>query len=601
MRKYLYKDSRSVIGSSIVTGFLWIMMTVGAYFIKPVSIQDEPEYVEISITLSDFPMQEMGEPEIENIQPEIMTPPEDKLSDSSLSESAQIQREDYSPAASVPEFEAETLPLPEPEAKVVETRPVQTQPAQTQTVKPQTVQPSTAEVIKPAEPPAPTTSSSAPLPSAASPVQPVSPVVKPVETRPVQTQPVQTQAVKPQTVQPSTAEVTKPAVQPVPSTSSAVATPSVTAPIQTPAPVTQPVPTPAPVAKPVTAPETVTSTVTEVPAAEKIEKPVLAPLPEQAVAASPEKTEPAEVLPLAPTPAAPEAAVKQVSTAPATQPIQTPVKEPQLVQPTTNTPEVETATPSAAASVPTPAPVTQPLPAPVTTRDDTVPVQNPSPAPVTAPVQTKPQQPTEEEMWAMLMGEDFAGLSSSNQTSSRVQNPVSATSSGISGSSSKTGGTNSNQNSQSYQAGGKKADNSSENSALSDRLGALTESASSGGARGASSASQAEKKEPEPEADGINSDISWTEGKSRKLIKPEVPDIKLSEESKQKIESNLRLNISFTVSEAGNIPIESIKISPPLQWPDVVTDIQQYISRNWRFETSDTKGLVTFRFTIKVK
>ena len=78
-----------------------------------------------------------------------------------------------------------------------------------------------------------------------------------------------------------------------------------------------------------------------------------------------------------------------------------------------------------------------------------------------------------------------------------------------------------------------------------------------------------------------------------------MPDIQLSDTSKRKIENNLSLTISFTVNEAGDIPIESIKISPSLKWSDVTTDIQQYISRNWRFESSNSKGMATFKFTIK--
>ena len=164
-----------------------------------------------------------------------------------------------------------------------------------------------------------------------------------------------------------------------------------------------------------------------------------------------------------------------------------------------------------------------------------------------------PRQPTAEEMWAMLMGDDFFGTTSSGSSSNQKQQVSSSVGSGLSG------------------------------------------SAGSGGK------SHSTQKDSDTGNGGMDGVIDWTEGKSRKLIKPAIADIQLSDASKLKIESNLSLTISFTVNEAGDIPIESIKISPPLQWSDVTTDIQQYISRNWRFESSNSKGMVTFKFTIKIK
>ena len=74
MRSNGYADSGSVVGSLIVTIILWILMSIGAIFIKPFSTTKEPDYIEISITLSDFSSQETGVPAVQEIEPEPAPP-----------------------------------------------------------------------------------------------------------------------------------------------------------------------------------------------------------------------------------------------------------------------------------------------------------------------------------------------------------------------------------------------------------------------------------------------------------------------------------------------------------------------------------------------
>ena len=205
----------------------------------------------------------------------------------------------------------------------------------------------------------------------------------------------------------------------------------------------------------------------------------------------------------------------------------------------------------------------------------------------------------------MLMGDDFSGVSSSSSSTSvaRASSASSSAGSGLSGTSGSSGSVSSNGSSQSYQSSGKKTSATTETSGLGGRLDQVSQSAATGSSSGSGSGSgsQTAQKETGAGNGGMEGGISWSEGKSRKLIKPSEPDIQLSDASKKKIESNLKLTISFSVNEAGDVPLESIKVSPALQWPDVVTDIQQYISRNWRFESSNSKGIATFTFIIKVK
>jgi hypothetical protein len=198
------------------------------------------------------------------------------------------------------------------------------------------------------------------------------------------------------------------------------------------------------------------------------------------------------------------------------------------------------------------------------------------------------------------MGDDSFGVSSSSGSSSKPTSNTNTSSSGISGSSGSSSGNTAAQSSQSYSGGGKPTGTTSGTSGLDDRLNNMAQTATGGNGSGSGGGTSqtGSKGTNTASSDG---DISWSDGKARKLIRPDKPDIQLSEESKKKIESNLTLTISFSVNEAGDIPIDSIKISPPLQWSDVMTDIQQYISRNWRFEARDSKGLATFTYTIKVK
>ena len=71
MRIRSSSDSGSVIGILIVTIILWTAMALCAFFIKPLNLQKEPEYIEISINLADYPLIETGEPEIKEIVPEV--------------------------------------------------------------------------------------------------------------------------------------------------------------------------------------------------------------------------------------------------------------------------------------------------------------------------------------------------------------------------------------------------------------------------------------------------------------------------------------------------------------------------------------------------
>ncbi len=472
MRSNGYADSGSVVGSLIVTIILWILMSIGAIFIKPFSTTKEPDYIEISITLSDFSSQETGTPAVQEIEPE-------------------------------------------PAPPIETTEPTEPQNTDTQAVTQMAAQPQPAE-------PLPTVAETPAMPQTVPATTPVTTPVQQVSQQPaqtVQTQAQTTQTPKPAQTQSQNTTPSTPTSQPT-QPSVAQTKPQNTTPVQaqTPAPQAQPKPQ----AKPAETSPVVTQTV-EVASEPIVDKTVVAPVTETTTQPAQKEPEPAPVVPVNPTPAS-TASVENVTN--------------------------------------------------------------------TAPVRTQQPQPTEEEMWAMLMGDDFAGFS--NSSSSTKQQATTTTTANELGGAASTAQNQTGQNPTNYGSQNPKKTDSSVDGDLEHRLAGLS---STGTGRG----SQSGTKTTATENPGMEGDFSWTEGKARKLVKPTDPDIQLSEASKKKIESSLTISISFIVNEAGDIPIDSIKISPPLQWSDVMTDIQQYISRNWRFESSDTKGTATFKFTIKVK
>ena len=474
MRSNGYADSGSIVGSLIVTIILWILMSIGAIFIKPFSTTKEPDYIEISITLSDFSSQETGAPAVQEIEPE-------------------------------------------PAPPIETTEPTEPQNTDTQAVTQTAAQPQPAE-------PLPTVAETPAVPQTVPATTPVTTPVQQVSQQPAQTVQTQAQTPKPaQTTQTQNTTTSAPASQPT-QPSVAQTKPQNTTPVQ--AQTTAPQAQPKPQAKPAETSPVVTQNV-EVASEPIVDKTVVAPVTETTTQPAQKEPEPAPVVPVNPAPAS-TASVENVTN--------------------------------------------------------------------TTPARTQQPQPTEEEKLAAFnwddMGEGVFSTSSSTkpQTTTTTTSDFSGTS-GSSGTTSATQGT-------SASGGGKQTSSSNGSTELNDRLSNLTGNASS---IGTGSGSQSGTKTTATENPGMEGDFSWTEGKARKLVKPTDPDIQLSEASKKKIESSLTISISFIVNEAGDIPIDSIKISPPLQWSDVMTDIQQYISRNWRFESSDTKGTATFKFTIKVK
>lgn len=495
MRSYGYADSGSIVGSLIITVFLWIVLTLCALFIKPV-INNEPEYIEISITLSDLPPMEKNDPG--PAEPETI---------SSTTETAETP---------VP---VETPPIPESLQADTTTKPVTTAattpvPVQEQvpatTSKP-TVQQTTAEATKPAE----QTQTQAPT---------TAPVSKPAQTT--------------QTTQPAQTQQTQTTQQPEQQTG------------KIPADI-DPQPLPKNTTTETTVEPTTVSTTTSLTQQNQ-------PEPTQNVVpdASPEPAPKTEIV----------QAVDRTPKETTTDNVSIPVLEQnqqEQVQSSASTEQIKTET-----------------------KETT---------------QVTRRELTEDEKWAAAIEaglfDEEGFISNQNPPKINVVNNIATNE--LAGAAS-TNSNNSQQKTTIASSSGGKVGDSSESEMVTAAADKIKEAA----ANGSGSDSQPITNPTVTGTGGSEKDINWTGNSNpRKRTRPtEEPYIKLSSESERKIDRELELTISITVSGVGDISIDSIKISPLLQWPDVMDDIKQYITRYWRFEPDpkDQSGTATFKYSIKV-
>ncbi len=99
------------------------------------------------------------------------------------------------------------------------------------------------------------------------------------------------------------------------------------------------------------------------------------------------------------------------------------------------------------------------------------------------------------------------------------------------------------------------------------------------------------------DASGVGkSEINWSNGSSRALIKPASNDIYLSKEAQATIDVSKTVSISFKVLEGGNVT--EIKITPESILSAIVrNEIKTQIAQ-WLFETADYTAVATFECNI---
>lgn len=92
--------------------------------------------------------------------------------------------------------------------------------------------------------------------------------------------------------------------------------------------------------------------------------------------------------------------------------------------------------------------------------------------------------------------------------------------------------------------------------------------------------------------------IEWSEGKSRSLLYPEKPVIKIPLRLQAQIDSTKKVKIKFRVLQNGNVTVTDIVITPSAILPlEVQNEIKKQIS-GWIFDEGDSDGQAVFDYSI---
>lgn len=95
--------------------------------------------------------------------------------------------------------------------------------------------------------------------------------------------------------------------------------------------------------------------------------------------------------------------------------------------------------------------------------------------------------------------------------------------------------------------------------------------------------------------------MQMSDGSARTLLDPATPSITLSNAAALLIDGKKQVQIRFTVTAAGTVPVSDIRITPEsILHPIVRSEIANQISR-WRFSSASSAGTAVFDYTITVK
>ena len=95
--------------------------------------------------------------------------------------------------------------------------------------------------------------------------------------------------------------------------------------------------------------------------------------------------------------------------------------------------------------------------------------------------------------------------------------------------------------------------------------------------------------------------VQMSDGTSRALLEPASPSITLSPAAATLIDGKKQVQIRFTVTATGTVPVTDIRITPEsILHPIVRSEITTQISR-WRFSSAANAGTAMFDYTISVK
>ncbi|MBO4857371.1 MAG: hypothetical protein J5527_02515 [Treponema sp.] len=109
------------------------------------------------------------------------------------------------------------------------------------------------------------------------------------------------------------------------------------------------------------------------------------------------------------------------------------------------------------------------------------------------------------------------------------------------------------------------------------------------------------KNKPSASSSGSGINITMADGSKRAIREPEKPEITLSKDAQQAVESNITVIVSFTVQSNGFVSRSSIKFSPAsVLAPIIQNEIIEQVCK-WVFDPADKSAIASFEYTIKKK
>jgi len=91
------------------------------------------------------------------------------------------------------------------------------------------------------------------------------------------------------------------------------------------------------------------------------------------------------------------------------------------------------------------------------------------------------------------------------------------------------------------------------------------------------------------------------DGVPRKILQPAVPAIALPENLARLVDSDRRVEISFTVLEDGTVPVGTVSFTPSAALPAEIRDYLKREFSHWRFEKHTDSGQAKFVYSIRMQ
>lgn len=277
-----------------------------------------------------------------------------------------------------------------------------------------------------------------------------------------------------------------------------------------------------------------------------------------------------------------------------------------------------------------PKPEPKPTPKQETTKPEPKPKVEPKPEPKPAPKQEtpkpvekkpEPEKPVEtvhydlvksnEELmaeqlaakknkpkptWEDIFGDDSDAETSSSTPATTQQKVVANQSSTSGGAATVTESQTQRQTSQTQKNTGNQSTSDSTSEAIK-KIGNTPSGQTTDGNKTDDSA----KNKPSTSSSGSGINITMADGSKRAIREPEKPEIALSKQAQQAVESNVTVIVSFTVQSNGFVSRSSIKFTPASVLAQIIqTEIIEQVSK-WVFDPADNPGTASFEYTIKKK